>query len=300
MVKEWFKFPAPADLSRQELPVGAFGRCQIQDFRGLALARGVQTYGAAEDQKGPPSSMDNVSLLSLSYQLAAFRSIDVIANNIANASTPGYKRESVKFEELLQKEKPAEDQKGNQSISFVKDAGVTRDLSAGRLESTGAPFDLAINGDGYFAIQTAQGERYTRNGHFTLNSEGIITTEGGDPLMGDGGPITITPDDGDITFGVDGTISGKQGQLGKVQLVNFANPRDLVKQGDSLYSTTQTANPATGAVLAQGMLESSNVQPVLEISRMIEVMRAYEATSSLEKSSSDMKRQAIQKLGTVQ
>jgi len=244
--------------------------------------------------------MDNVSLLSLSYQIAAYRSMDVIANNIANVSTPGYKRESVKFEEVLQQVKPTEDQKGQQSLSFVKDAGVLRDLSGGRLETTGSTFDLAINGDGYFVVQTPGGERYTRNGHFTLNADGIIVTGSGDPLLGDGGPITIAPDDGDISFGVDGTISGKQGQLGKVRLVDFANPRDLAKEGDSLYSTTQTANPAEHAVLAQGMLESSNVQPVIEIARMIEVMRAYEATSSLEKASADMKRQAIQKLGTVQ
>jgi flagellar basal-body rod protein FlgF len=244
--------------------------------------------------------MDNVSLLSLSYQLAAFRSIDVIANNIANASTPGYKRESVKFEELLQPVRPVEGQTGAQTLSFVKDAGVMRDLSGGRLESTGSPFDLAINGNGYFAIQTQAGERYTRNGHFTLNADGIVVTETGDPVLGDGGPITIAPDDGDISFGADGTISGKQGQLGKLRLVDFANPRALVKQGESLYSTTQAANPAENVSLAQGMLESSNVQPVVEISRMIEVMRSYEATSSLEKGASDMKRQAIQKLGTVQ
>lgn len=244
--------------------------------------------------------MDNVSLLSLSYQLAAFRSIDVIANNIANVSTPGFKRESVKFEELLQTVRPAEGQKGTQQMSFVKDAGVLRDLSGGRMETTGAQFDLAINGNGYFAIQTPQGERYTRNGHFTLNAEGIVVTQEGNPVLGDGGPITIAPDDGDISFGVDGTISGKQGQLGKIRLVDFANPRELQKQGDSLYSTAQTANPASGATLSQGMLESSNVQPVVEISRMIEIMRAYEATSTLEKGSSDMKRQAIQKLGSVQ
>lgn len=244
--------------------------------------------------------MDNVSILSLSYQIAAFRSIDVIANNIANVSTPGYKRESVKFEQVLQQLKPAEGQRSGQTLSFVKDAGVLRDLSGGRFENTSAPFDMAINGNGYFAVQTAAGERYTRNGHFTLNADGIIVTESGDQLLGDGGPITIAPDDGDITFGADGTISGKQGQLGKVRLVDFANPRDLQKQGDSLYSTTQPANPALGATLQQGMLESSNVQPVLEISRMIEVMRSYEATSTLEKGASDMKRQAIQKLGAVQ
>jgi flagellar basal-body rod protein FlgF len=244
--------------------------------------------------------MDNVSLLSLSYQLAAFRSIDVIANNIANVSTPGFKRESVKFEEFLQSMRPGEDQKGSQTLSFVRDAGTTRDASAGRLEATGSPYDLAISGDGYFAVQTAAGERYTRNGHFTLNSDGIIVTEKGDQLLGEGGPITITADDGDITFGADGTITGKQGQLGKLRMVDFANPRGLMKEGDSLYSTAQTANSATNASLSQGMLEGSNVQPVVEISRMIEVMRAYETTATLEKGASDMKRQAVQKLGSVQ
>ena len=244
--------------------------------------------------------MDNVSLLSLSYQLAAFRSMDVIANNIANATTPGYKRESAKFEELVQQVKPSETQKGSRTLSFVKDAGVLRDLSGGRLENTGARYDVAINGDGYFAVQTAAGERYTRNGHFTLNADGNIVTESGNPVLGDGGPITITPDDGDVAIGADGTVSGKNGQIGKMRLVDFADSRRLQKQGDSLYTTTQTANPAPNAVLAQGMLEGSNVQPVVEISRMIEVMRSYEATSSLEKSAADMKRQAIQKLGTVQ
>lgn len=244
--------------------------------------------------------MDNASLLSLSYQLAAFRSMDVIANNIANVSTPGYKRESVRFEQYLQRVTPAEGERSGQTLSFVRDAGVTRDLSGGRLEQTGAPFDIAINGSGFFVVQTSAGERYTRNGHFTLNADGTLVTETGDPVLGDGGPISITADDGDVSIGADGTVSGSQGQIGKLRVVDFANPRALVKQGDSLYSATATANPATNASLSQGMLESSNVQPVIEIARMIEVMRAYEATSSLEQSSSDMKRQAIQKLGTVQ
>ena len=244
--------------------------------------------------------MDNASLVSLSYQLAAYRSMDVIANNLANVSTPGFKRESVKFEEMLQHVSPSEDQKGPQAISFVRDAGVSRDLSGGRFEHTGSPFDIAINGNGYFAVQTPAGERYTRNGHFALNADGIIVTEQGDPLLGDGGPITVTIDDGDVSFGPDGTISGKQGQMGKLRIVQFANERGLTKQGASLYSTSQTPTPATDVTLAQGMLESSNVQPVIEISRMIEVMRSYEATASLDKSTEDMKRQAIEKLGTVQ
>lgn len=244
--------------------------------------------------------MDNASLITLSYQLAAFRSMDVIANNIANVSTPGFKRESAKFEELVQRVKPSDDPASPRSLSFVRDAGIVRDVSGGRFDSTGAPFDLAINGKGYFAVQTAAGERYTRNGHFTLNADGIIVTEDGNPLLGDGGPISVTVDDGDVSIGPDGTVTGKQGQMGKVRLVDFANERALTKQGTSLYSTTQASLPAANAVITQGMLESSNVQPVVEISRMIEVMRSYEATATLSKSADDMKRQAIQKLGQTQ
>jgi flagellar basal-body rod protein FlgF len=244
--------------------------------------------------------MDNASLVSLSSQLAAYRSMDVIANNLANVSTPGFKRESVQFEQYVLPVKPAEDQKGSQSLTFVRDAGVVRDLTGGSIEQTSSPYDLAISGKGYFAVQTPGGERYTRNGHFGLNSEGIVVSSDGYPLLGEGGPITVTVDDGDISFGADGSVTGKQGQLAKVRMVDFADERALSKEGACLYATAQSATPAANAVLNQGMLESSNVQPVLEISRMIEVMRAYEATATLAKSADEMKRQAVQKLGTVQ
>ena len=95
--------------------------------------------------------MDNSLLVSLSQQLAAYRAMDVIANNIANVSTPGFKRESAKFEEYVSQMQPAEGQKGLQPVSFVKDAGVTRDSSQGNVEQTGATYDLAIAGKGYFA-----------------------------------------------------------------------------------------------------------------------------------------------------
>src|ERR1700756_4956197 len=98
--------------------------------------------------------MDNSLLVSLSHQLAAYRSMDVIANNLANVSTPGFKRESAKFEEFIAQVKPSESQKGPQTLSFVKDAGNVRDISAGEMQNTGAPFDVAINGNGYFAVQT--------------------------------------------------------------------------------------------------------------------------------------------------
>ena len=247
--------------------------------------------------------MDNSLLVSLSQQLAAYRSMDVIANNLANASTPGFKRESAKFEEYVSQVAPAEGQTGTQSLTFVKDAGVSRDLSQGAAQSTGATYDFAINGNGYFTVQTPAGMRYTRDGHFTLDANGQVVTEQGYALQGDSGAITITPDDQNVHVGQDGiissTVNGLSSQIGKLQVVDFADPRSLVKQGDNLYSTSQTPATATNATISQGMLESSNVQPVIEISHMIEVMRAYQATASLNQSQEDLTRQAIDRLGQM-
>ena len=245
--------------------------------------------------------MDNSLLVSLSQQLAAYRSMDVIANNLANVSTPGFKRESAKFEEFVTKVAPSEGQTGMQSVSFVKDAGISRDISQGNIQATGAPFDLAINGNGYFVVQTQAGLRYTRDGHFSLDAGGNLVTSEGYQVQGDGGAITIAPTDGDINIAPDGTISsvvrGVGNQLGKVKVVDFANDDALTKEGANLYSTSQTANTAVGTTMRQGALEGSNVQPVIEISKMIEVMRAYEATATLSKSQEDLMRQAIQTLG---
>jgi len=247
--------------------------------------------------------MDNSLLVSLSQQLAAYRSMDVIANNLANVSTPGFKREAAKFEEFVTQVKPSDSQKGTQSVSFVKDAGIMRDISEGDMQNTGSPLDVAINGNAYFTVQTPQGTRYTRNGHFTLDGSGQLVTSDGNPVQGEGGAITITPDDGPIQIANDGTVSsqinGQPNQIGKLKLVDFNDPHALTKEGDSLYSTTQTANDATGSTVKQGMLESSNVKPVVEISHMIEVMRSYEATSSLAKSQEDLQNQAIDKLGQM-
>jgi flagellar basal-body rod protein FlgF len=244
--------------------------------------------------------MDNSLLVSLSQQLAAYRAMDVIANNLANASTPGFKREAAKFEEYIAQMRPAEGQTGSQSVSFVKDAGILRDTSQGNIQRTGATYDLALSGKGFFAVQTPQGMRYTRDGHFSLDANGQIVTTDGHALQGDGGAITITPDDGQIQIAPDGTVSGKTGQLAKIRIVDFADAAtSMKKEGGNLYSTNQAAIVPTGTSLRQGMLESSNVQPVIEISHMIEVMRAYEATATLAKSHEDLKRQAIEKLGRM-
>jgi flagellar basal-body rod protein FlgF len=250
--------------------------------------------------------MDNTLLVSVSQQVAAYDSMDTIANNLANISTPGFKRDSTIFEEYVQQAKPAEDETGQQKISFVWNAGTARDLSSGRIEQTNAPLDLAINGKGYFVVQTANGPRYTRDGHFTIDSAGKLVTEDGDPVQGTGGSITITPQDGDIFVSRDGTITGggttpsSPSTLGKLQLVQFDNETQLSKEGATLYSTTQATQPAPSATIRQGAIESSNVEPVVEMSHMIEVMRAYQAVSNIMQSRDDLKRQAIDKLTSTQ
>jgi flagellar basal-body rod protein FlgF len=256
---------------------------------------------ARRTRKDPEGAMDNSLLVSLSQQLAAYRAMDVIANNLANVSTPGFKREAAKFEEYVTQMRPSEEQKGPQSVSFVKDAGVMRDVGQGNVEQTGAPYDVAIAGKGFFAVQTATGMRYTRDGHFSLDANGNLVTSQGYQVQGDGGAITITPNDGDIHIAPDGTISsvvrGVGNQIGKLKVVDFADSSALTKQGANLYSTGQTPTTPATVSLQQGALEASNVQPVIEISHMIEVMRAYEATATLSKSQEDLMRQAIDKLG---
>ena len=131
-----------------------------------------------------------------------------------------------------------------------------------------------------------------------LTAENLVTSNG-NPVQGDSGPITITPDDGDVHIASDGTVSGKNGQIGRVRVVDFANPQLLQKEGASLFSATQSPVTADNFTLQPGMLETSNVQPVIEISHMIEVMRAYQATATLTQSQEDLLRQAIDKLGST-
>ena len=245
--------------------------------------------------------MDNTQLVNLSYQLAAYRSMDVIANNLANVSTPGFKRESTKFEEFISQVQPSEEESGPQPISFVQDTGTIRDLSQGNLVNTGSQFDLAIGGQGYFALQAPDGsQRYTRDGHFTLDPTGNIVDANGNALQGQGGSLSISTEDGDIHIGKDGVVTGAKGQLGQVKVVSFDNERALVKEGGTLYSTTQTANPVTTPNIQQGMLESSNVSPVTEISHMLEIMRSYQATANLSQSQQQLMSNAIDKISSVQ
>ena len=251
--------------------------------------------------------MENTFLVGLSQQIASHRSMEVIANNLANLSTPAFKKESVAFEEYLTNVPATETEGGGITpVSFVLDRGVVRDLSSGRLEQTNGVLDFALEGPGYFVVDTPQGERYTRNGHFQLNNQGQVVTDDGYLVQSDGGAIALQQQDSDIAVGPDGTISIKNQVgasvqlLGKMRIVNFADERMLKKAGASLFDAAgQPATPATEARVHQGVVEKSNVEAVIEITKMIDVLRAYQASTEMTKQSEEMYRRAIEQLGSV-
>jgi flagellar basal-body rod protein FlgF len=239
--------------------------------------------------------MENVSYVGLSQQLALQQQIEVTANNIANMSTPGYKTQGILFLDYMTKPKDGE------TINQAYDFATYRDLSVGSQLPTSNPLDVAISGEGYFAIETSDGVRYTRDGSFVLNAERQVVNAQGNPLLDEGGsPITIPPEDNNITISSDGVISGKTGDLGRLKLVTFANQQMMKKEGDNLYTTGgQSETPVENRRVAQGLVEASNVNPVVEMNRMIELMRLFQATQKMLDNDHDRIRGSIQKLTNV-
>jgi flagellar basal-body rod protein FlgF len=238
--------------------------------------------------------MENAGYIALSRQVALGRQLEVIANNMANASTPAYKAESMQFSEYL-----IQADEGS-PLSFVEDAAVMRDWTAGTLRPTGNPLDLAINGDGYFVVSTPDGDRYTRNGRFALDAAGQIVTGDGNPVTGDGGPIAVPSEDASLAIAADGTVSTEAGIIGKIRLVRFADPQALSAVGAGLYKTDASPEPDSASQLSQGMVEDSNVQPIIEMTNLIQVTRDYTAAQKMVEAEHERQLRAIANLvGTV-
>lgn len=242
--------------------------------------------------------MENMLLVSLSRQLALRHELDIVANNVANLNTSGFKKDNLLFNEYLSPVARGEEAEMLKPVSYVIDRSTMTNFSAGTLETTGADLDVAIQGEGFFAVQTAQGERYTRAGSFALNAQGELVTQSGDKVLGAGGPITFTAQDGKISFGTDGTISTAQGQKGKLRLVSF-EAGQLVKEGENTFSSKSGGTPDTTSRVLQGAIEKSNVKPVQEITRMIEINRAYNTISQMIENTQKLRQTAIERLSQV-
>jgi len=246
--------------------------------------------------------MANASLIALSRQMALRRELDVVSNNVANINTTGYKGDTAVFEEYLMPTARHDSFPGKHSkLSYVHDRATSHDLSQGPLRQTGNPLDIAIDGKEFFVVETPKGERYTRNGSFQLNNVGELVTSEGYRVVGDRGPIVFRPDDKDIAINGDGTITVPNGTRGKLRLVTFEDPQNLQKDGFSTFRAgdNQQAQQALRPHVVQGSIEMSNVKGVLEMTRLIEVSRAYTQTATLLQQHGDMRKSAIERLAEI-
>ncbi|ROU03248.1 flagellar hook-basal body complex protein [Histidinibacterium lentulum] len=220
--------------------------------------------------------MDNAGYATLTRQSGLLAEMRIVANNIANASTGGYRAEGVTFSEYVRGLGS-----GHESLSMTRAAGRTTDLGQGPLEQTGGTLDLAIEGEGFFLVLAPGGERLTRAGHFQTSAEGDLVTPEGYPVLDAGGaPLFVPQGTGPIAVAADGTISADGLPLGQIGLVLPITPADLVREDGVRFRADGGTVPALEARVLQGFLESANVDPVIELARMIEVQRAYELGQS--------------------
>jgi len=254
--------------------------------------------------------MDNALLIGLSRQVTLSHELEVVANNLANINTTGYKTDSLIFEQFLSPEASAEAfPPGSRRLDYVLDRTTWHNLGPGPIQRTGGPTDVAIDGDAYLVVQTAAGQRYTRNGALQISSTGALVTNEGNPVLGIGGPIQFQNTDHDISIGEDGTITVREGASatsdsvrGQLQLAQFANPGALQKEGSSLFSAPAgvAPQPASPNVrVMQGAIEQSNVGAVTEMARMVEITRTYEQIATILQQENTLRTTALDKLSAV-
>ena len=235
--------------------------------------------------------MDNSVYVALSKQVATERQLGMLAHNLANASTTGYKAGSIMFSEYL-----VNDGKGK--TSYALDYGVGRDTSQGGLESTGNPLDIAIQGDGYFAVRTPEGERYTRAGNFTINQQGQLATMDNYLVLDNAGqPIEFQEQDETITFFTDGRMEVDGEERTTIGVYKFEDERQLKYVSGNLYESAEAPVVAEDPRVAQGMIEQSNVKPILEITKLITTQRSFTSSNKFISDMYDMQDNAIRTIG---
>ena len=230
--------------------------------------------------------MDNSIYIALSRQTALFRDLEVSANNIANANTTGYNADKVLFSPYLVKDNKRQD-------AYANDVSNYRDTKTGPIKLTGNPFDLAITGNGYFQIQTSQGNRFSKSGNFQLDTQGMIVTPSGFPVLGkSGGPIVIPSTAKDVVINGAGEVVVDGQQAGQIGIFEFKDEQAMKRVGNSLYSAKETPQPSLTARIAQGALEGSNVNPVSELVHVQELSRSVTSTAKFIASMFELQRKA--------
>lgn len=235
--------------------------------------------------------MDASLYATLSRQSGLMREMQVVAQNIANSSTTGFRREGVTFAEHVAR------LGGGESLSMAHASGRQIDLSQGGLSQTGGALDIAIEGDGFFLLDTPAGQRLTRAGNFMTSASGEVVNASGERLLDLGGsPISIPPGTGQITLGADGTLSADGQPVAQIGLWEATDPLSLSYEAGAKF-VAAGVQPIEGGRLRQGFLEDSNVNPVSEVARMIEVQRSYELGQTFLDREDQRSRGVIETLG---
>ncbi len=240
--------------------------------------------------------MENSIYLGLSKQMVLRTNMNITANNIANVNTPGYRGQNTLFAEFVSKQRDIDNPKD--PLSFVYDRGQYQVTDEGPLQMTENPLDIAVVGPGFIGVQSpGGGTAYSRAGQMELGPGGELRTPSGHPILNEGGaPITIPANATEIKIDSKGVISTQDGQIGRIQLVEFANVQELEAMGDNLYTAPAPGTPATQSTIKQGYLEGSNVQAVLEMTNMIDTLRNYQSLQSMMQTENERLRTAIQRL----
>lgn len=242
-------------------------------------------------------TVDNTTYVALSSQMALRRQLEIVANNMANQSTVGFKAQRMMFREYIQNPTTPD------PISFVQDIASYTDLSEGPIINTGADLDLAIAGRGYLTVDTPDGPRYTRAGSLSLDTQRRIVNNQGYPVLSSGGSPIVLPDNAEqIAIAEDGTVSvrGQDSKidirLDRVGIVDFEDERQLRNTSDGLLTTDQSPRPAEKSRVIQGALEQANVQGVREMTDMIEILRTYQSVQKAIEAEAERRRNALQQL----
>lgn len=244
--------------------------------------------------------MDISSYVLLSHEQALRRRLDVVANNMANVSTVGFRREQPVFHEQLKRGETAMTPDAK-NTHFVLDYGAVHDVRAGAFEATGNPLDVMIEGPGYLAVALPDGgTAYTRAGNLKVLDDGTLATAGGTPVRGEGGqPIVIPPEQlGRVRLAPDGSVIGTDGPIGRVTVTVFDNEALVDPRGDGLMDAANgRVLGAAETKLRTGGLEGSNVQAIAETTDMIEILRSYQTSQRMSDAMNDMRKRAIERLG---
>ena len=241
--------------------------------------------------------MELPSYVALSYLTAQGRALDVTATNLANASTPGFKAERVLFSDWLSRQTGTDGSHGKKPVSFVQDRATYRDDAAGSLTHTANPLDLAIGGDGFFTVDTARGPRLTRAGRFTPQPDGTIADSQGNALLDVAGQkLRLSPADINLTVTADGAIESENGRIGRVGVVQPDDPMRMKAEGGTLMNAETATAPVDRPRVIQGAVEDSNVQPVMEMSRMMSGLRSFQFTAQFIESEAQRMQSAIDKI----